>query len=236
MPDLRLQSLALLLSVLVSGTAGAVFAQERTSATYKNWTLECDMQAGPPARKTCHISQLTQTQGHPFSRIAIERPAPGQQVALEVQLPVNVSLRTNVRIQTIDSDPGLAAPFDHCVPGGCFADFVLNTDAIKKFRSAGETGKITFKSANGRRSRSPCRSRASARLSMRSPRSDPGPSRPWPTAVAARGRAAVKETPQLSMKRSGVVIPHQVHRTDAYAARSSEHEILSKPQPLASDG
>ena len=41
-----------------------------------------------------------QGQSRPFSRVVIPRPAKGQPVKLVVQVPVNVSFRTEVRIVT----------------------------------------------------------------------------------------------------------------------------------------
>lgn len=153
MRDLRVQSACLLAGALVIGMAGTLAAQERTTATYEDWVLQCEVQAGPPAQRTCDIAQVSQAQVQgkniPFSRIAIQHPVKGQPVRLVAQLPVNVSLRANVRIQTSDSDPGLTAPFDRCVPAGCFADFDIKEDAIKKFRGATEAGKMTFKNAGG---------------------------------------------------------------------------------------
>jgi invasion protein IalB len=142
-----------LAAALIIGMAGAVAAQEHTTATYEAWVLECDVQAGPPVQKTCAIgqTQVAQVQGrnNPISHVAIRRPAKGQPVRLEVQVPVNVSLNANLRVQTSDNDPGVAAPFARCLPAGCFADLDLKDDVIKKFRAATDNGKMTFKSANG---------------------------------------------------------------------------------------
>ena len=35
---------------------------QRTTATYANWVLTCDTQAGPPPRKICQILQMVQAQ------------------------------------------------------------------------------------------------------------------------------------------------------------------------------
>ena len=51
-------------------------------------------------------------------------------------MPVNVSFGTNVKIQTGDADAGIAASFARCTPNGCFADFDIKDDALKKFRAA----------------------------------------------------------------------------------------------------
>ncbi len=124
-------------------------APQRTTATYEDWVVQCETRAGPRPEKVCDMAQVTQVRGKniPFSRVAIAYPAKGHPVKLVVQLPVNASFLTNVRIQTSDFDPGLAAPFARCVPVGCFADFDLAEDTLKKFRAAFGTGKLSFTDA-----------------------------------------------------------------------------------------
>jgi invasion protein IalB len=127
----------------------ATEAPQRTTATYEDWILRCDIQQGPPPQKVCDMAQLAQVQGqaNPISRVAIGRPAKGEPVKLLIQLPVNVSFTTGVKIQSDDKDPGLLAPFRRCVPAGCFADVELREETIKKFRTLTEAGKLTFKDA-----------------------------------------------------------------------------------------
>lgn len=154
MPNLRLTAVWTFAAGFLIATGSNVFAQERTTATYDDWVLQCaEVKGSPPTHKTCDIEQLTQMQSQgrtvPLSRVAIGKPEKGQPVRLTVQVPVNVYLRTEVRIQASASDPGLAAPFDRCLPAGCFADFALKEDSIKKFRAATAAGKMTFQSANG---------------------------------------------------------------------------------------
>ena len=132
----------------------AALAQERTTATYDDWVLQCAaVQGGTPGQKTCDIEQLTQMQNQgrtvPLSRVAIGRPDKGQPSRLTIQVPVNVYLRSEVHLQASTTDPGLVAPFDRCLPAGCFAEFLLKDETIKKFRTATAAGKMTFQSANG---------------------------------------------------------------------------------------
>jgi len=54
---------------------------------------------------------------------------------------------TGVLLQTGDDDPGLTAPFSRCLPAGCFADFDIKDDAMKKFRAAATVGKMSFADA-----------------------------------------------------------------------------------------
>jgi len=127
-------------------------AQERTTATYEGWVVTCQTAPGPPPVKTCEMAQVMQVQGRntPFSRVGIEHPARGKPLKLLVQVPVNVAALATVRLQTGNSDPGLAAQFDRCAPAGCFAEFAMTDDTLRKFRTATENGKITFKNAVGR--------------------------------------------------------------------------------------
>jgi invasion protein IalB len=122
---------------------------QRTTATYGDWVVRCDIQPGPPAQKICAMEQLAQVQGqpNPISRVAVPLPAKGAAAKLIVQLPVNVSLSTAVKIMSDSKDPGISAPFKTCVPAGCFADIDLKDDMQKKFRTAAEGGKLQFKDA-----------------------------------------------------------------------------------------
>ena len=76
-------------------------------------------------------------------------PVKGQPIKLVIQVPTNVTLSTNVHIQTADADPGVAAPFARCAPSGCFVDFELKDDMVKKFRAASGNGKITYADVTG---------------------------------------------------------------------------------------
>ena len=126
-------------------------APQRTTATYGDWVVQCETQAQEPHQKICEMGQVTQVQGKsiPFSRIALGHPVKGQPTRLVVQVPVNASFSANVSIQTGDADPGVAAPFARCMPSGCFAEFDLKDDVLRKFRAASGSGKISFLDAAG---------------------------------------------------------------------------------------
>ena len=143
----------LTLSIAAIGAIAAQSdAQDRTTATYEDWVVECQAGAGSPPRQTCDMAQLTLVQGKnaPYSRVALESPKAGGQLKLIIQVPVNVSIATNVVIRTGDADPGLTAPFARCTPEGCFADFVVGDEALKRLRAAGGGGHLNFADAAGR--------------------------------------------------------------------------------------
>ena len=144
-----LNSASLIGAALVIALIGGAAAQERTTATYDDWTLQCEVQSGPPQQRSCGIWQIAQMQGRPFSRVEIGRPVQNQPLRLVAQVPVNVSLRAGVRLQTGDADPGLVVAFNRCMTAGCFAEFDLSQDTLKKFRRASAGAKLTFKNAAG---------------------------------------------------------------------------------------
>jgi invasion protein IalB len=123
-----------------------------TTATYGDWVVQCQTATKPPNQKICDMAQTTQVQGGngPFSRVALAHPVRGQPERLVVQVPVNVTFATNVRIRTADTDPGIMAPFARCIPNGCFAEFDLRDDMVRKFRAASGVGKVSFAEAAGR--------------------------------------------------------------------------------------
>jgi invasion protein IalB len=125
---------------------------QRTTASYGDWVVRCEVVAGPPQQKNCDMEQLAQVQGqaNPISRVAIPLPQKGEPPKLFIQLPINVSFTVQIKVTTNDKDAGITTPFRRCVPAGCFAEIELKDDLQKKFRGAAEAGKITFKDAADR--------------------------------------------------------------------------------------
>jgi invasion protein IalB len=125
---------------------------QRTTASYGDWVVRCEVAPGPPPQKNCDMEQLAQVQGqaNPISRVAIPLPPKGEPAKLFIQLPINVSFTAPVKIVTDGKDAGITTPFRRCVPAGCFAEIELKDDIQKKFRASAEPGKIMFKDAADR--------------------------------------------------------------------------------------
>ena len=124
------------------------FAQQQTTATYEDWTVRC-VASGKPPKKVCDLEQLSHLKGteRPFSRIEISRPAKGQPLRLLVQVPVNVSLATGVRVQVDGRDWGLAGPFRRCLLAGCFATIALKDGVLKTFGATKAPVRIVYANA-----------------------------------------------------------------------------------------
>jgi invasion protein IalB len=127
-------------------TAPPAVGPQRTSATYGDWVVRCEIPEGQ-TQKTCDMEQLAQMQGQTISRIAIPLPIKGQEAKLIIQLPVNVSLAGGVKIEVDAKDRGLIVPFTRCVPGGCLAEAALKEDEMKRFRAETQPGKMVYKNA-----------------------------------------------------------------------------------------
>jgi invasion protein IalB len=135
--------------VVQPGQAAQSNSPQRTTATYEDWIVQCETQTGSSPTKICDMTQVSQFQGKPFTRIAILRPIKDQARRIIVQVPVNVSFSTHVRVQINEADQGLDSPFARCTPNGCFAELELKDDTLKKLRSATGSGKLTFADSAG---------------------------------------------------------------------------------------
>jgi invasion protein IalB len=134
-----------------AGQAPSADEPQRTTATYGDWVVQCVTNTNPPSEPVCDMAQVTQLQGKnvPFSRVAVAHPDKSQPLKLTVQVPINASFATEVNIQAGDDDPGIIAPFTACTPNGCFAEFALKDDMLKKLRAATSVGKVSFADAGG---------------------------------------------------------------------------------------
>lgn len=117
-------------------------APQRTTATYEDWTVRCEMMLGPPAQKTCEMVQTTTLQGQPnlVTLIAIGRATKADPIKIVFQVPVNLWLAGGVSLVYDEKQPGLSAAFLRCLPVGCFAEATLADDAVKKLRARRRRG------------------------------------------------------------------------------------------------
>jgi invasion protein IalB len=133
-----------------SAVAQAPPPPQRTTATFEDWTIRCEIRVGPPPQKSCEMTQAVQIQGqpNPISQVAIGRPTKADPLKLVIQVPINVWLPTGVKLLADDKDPGILTNYKRCLPAACFADVEIKDDTVKKLRSLTENGKLQFKDAN----------------------------------------------------------------------------------------
>jgi invasion protein IalB len=117
-----------------------------TTAVYGDWVVRCNQQAG---MRICEAAQTIFTQGqqNPIAHIAIGREKQGAPMRLVVQLPLNVTVSTRVKITLKESDPALELNFERCIPSGCFAMIQAADDAVRRLRAQPDAARITYKDA-----------------------------------------------------------------------------------------
>ncbi|GEO98937.1 invasion associated locus B family protein [Methylobacterium haplocladii] len=124
-----------------------------TTASFGDWVLRC--QRGGTAEKpvrVCEVAQSMQVQGQnqPIAQIAIGRAGVGEPLQVTVLLPPNVIFPSGVRLLSDEKDStGYDLTWRRCLPGACVADAPAKDDALKRWRAAGEPGRIVFKNAGG---------------------------------------------------------------------------------------
>ncbi|MDB5651464.1 MAG: invasion protein, partial [Hyphomicrobiales bacterium] len=81
---------------------------------------------------------------------AFGRPQKGEPLNLTILLPANISFDKPAKVFSEATD-GVATELTwrKCVPGGCFADIKVSADLLKRWRTAGERGRIELRNANG---------------------------------------------------------------------------------------
>lgn len=141
---MRIHPLVVLALLLAPATGALAQTPQRTTATYDDWTVRCEV---VETVKTCEMAQAMQIKGQaqPVTQIAIGRPSKSEPMKVVFQVPINVWLPTGVKMVADDKDPGVVGIYRRCLPGACIADSDLKDDVVKKLRNLTENGKLQFK-------------------------------------------------------------------------------------------
>ncbi len=142
-------ALAAALALAAAVSAALAQAPQRTTATYGDWTMRCELRDGPPPSKQCEMVQTATAQGqaNPISQVAIGRATKTEPFKIVIQLPLNVWIPSGVHYVIDPKGPGVTAPFKRCVPVGCFADFNMTDDLMKQMKAQTGQGRYEFKDA-----------------------------------------------------------------------------------------
>jgi invasion protein IalB len=134
-------------SVCLAGACAWAQTAQRTTATYGDWVIRCELHEGI---KNCEMAQVTQANGQTLTQIVLGRQAKDAPLKLLFQVPVNVSLPAGVRLIGEGDQAAVVATFGYCVPVGCFAVTDVTDNVIKKLRGLTANGKLEFKDAAGK--------------------------------------------------------------------------------------
>jgi invasion protein IalB len=117
-----------------------------TTAVYGDWVVRCSQQGGA---RTCEAAQTIFAQGqqNPIAVIAIGREKQGAPLRLVAQLPLNVTVPSQVKIILAPNDPPLELTFEQCLPSSCFAMIQSADNAVRRLRAHPDVARISYKDA-----------------------------------------------------------------------------------------
>jgi invasion protein IalB len=121
---------------------------ERTTATFGDWILRCEMPPAP-AKRACEVALILTAQGQTsaIAQVALGRASSDGQ-PMTIVLPHNISLLSKPRVLSGKSDAtALEFTWQRCTPGACFASAVPQSDTVVKLGAQAEAGKIVYKNA-----------------------------------------------------------------------------------------
>lgn len=131
--------------------SGGVSQPDNTTASYGDWVHRCQQGVGT---RICEIVQTLQVQGQqgPVALIALGRPVKAEPLKIVVQVAPNIAFGPNagVRLALGEKDEGVLAPYQRCIPGGCFAEIAMSEDLLKRWRAQSEGGQLRFIDAANR--------------------------------------------------------------------------------------
>lgn len=125
---------------------------ERTTASFGNWIMRCEI-IGTPAKRICEAAHIITPQGqnNPIAQVAIGKTAPGDGKQLTLVLPTNVALTNQSQITVANAAfAPIELVWQRCMPGGCFASASIADSALAALGAQTEPGRILFKDASGR--------------------------------------------------------------------------------------
>jgi invasion protein IalB len=138
------------MGLLVLGSPLA-FAQQRTTATFDDWTVSC---ATPPedSKKACEMVQVqtVKDQQTPLGTITIGRIRKDGPFKIVFQIPPTVWIESGVKFVLDDKDPGLPASLKWCINTRCLAEADLPDSLVTKLRTRTDPAKLAYKEATQR--------------------------------------------------------------------------------------
>ena len=131
--------------LLAALTALPAMAQDRTMATFGDWSLRCE--AGPP--RNCETATtLSNQERRPMAQIVLGRLNPQAPVLVMAHLPLNVQLPAGVRL-ALDGAP-IVLQYQRCVPQGCFATIAVDDALMRRLRAEPAGARLVFQDATQR--------------------------------------------------------------------------------------
>lgn len=132
----------------VAPPATAIPRPERTTASYGDWILRCELPAGSSER-SCEVAQIVQdARGQTLAQMIARRAAANGGILLSVQVGTNATVVEPLRL-AVEGQAGLSLPFRRCLPRGCFAEAQPPEAELNALARRTEPARLEFADGDG---------------------------------------------------------------------------------------
>lgn len=134
--------------------AASALAQQRTTASYEDWTVSC-------VQKKCEIVsvQTSKAQANLMAQITIDSSSKEKGIKVSFQIPANAWLAGGIKLFADDKDstkePAISANFRWCIPERCLADTDMKQEELKKLCDRDQPGRLLFLDASQKEQKLP---------------------------------------------------------------------------------
>lgn len=129
------------------GGDGAGPRPDRTTASYGDWVLRCELSNGGERR--CEVAQTIQDgRGQVLALLTAQRGTPEGQMAFTAQVGMNTTVGEPMRL-LIEDQAVLTLAFRRCMPRGCFAEARLPEGEARALARRNDAAKLDYRDADG---------------------------------------------------------------------------------------
>jgi invasion protein IalB len=126
---------------------------ERTTATFGDWIMRCEVPA-QQSKRVCEVAYVMTLQGQnaPVAQVAVGKPEPTGGKRLTLVVPPNIAFGQRPEVATANkSNPApMELTWQRCAPGACFATVDVSDQMLAALGAQSEPGRIAYKDAADR--------------------------------------------------------------------------------------
>ncbi|WP_043838991.1 invasion associated locus B family protein [Muricoccus aerilatus] len=120
---------------------------DRTTASYGDWILRCEMQAGLSGRQCEVVHTVLDQRGQTLAQLVARRGATAASILLSAQVGTNVTVADPLRL-TVEQ-AAISLTFRRCFARGCFAEAQPTEAELSSIVPRTEPAKVEFHDGDG---------------------------------------------------------------------------------------
>ena len=129
------------------GEDGAAPRPDRTTASYGDWVLRCDLSNG--GERVCEVAQTIQDgRSQVLALLTARRGTPDGRITFTAQVGPNATVTEPARL-VIEDQAALSFAFRRCMPRGCFAEVQLPDTEATTVARRNDAAKLDFRDSEG---------------------------------------------------------------------------------------